>query len=221
MVGPDVERYSWAEGMSGQYMVNIILRLTAKSGLQGISGAAMINAHGFDRSVGETLALSASRHDRPIACRARRCCGTAIAISARRRCRRRNRSSISRLWDMTARYAKLPLYQLLGGARHKILSYASTPLLDDNQAYIDYIAERQAEGFKAVKFHCWCNPARDLPLCEASAKHFAGTGMSLMLDVEQRYDLASALKVGRRLANSTSNGSRHPWSIPMSRAIAN
>ena len=55
VVGPDVERYSWAEGMSGQYMVNIVLRLTAKSGLQGISGAAMINAHSFDRSVGETL----------------------------------------------------------------------------------------------------------------------------------------------------------------------
>ena len=55
VVGPDVERYTWAEGMSDQYMVNIILRLTAKSGLQGIAGAAMITPHGFDRSVGETL----------------------------------------------------------------------------------------------------------------------------------------------------------------------
>ena len=55
VVGPDVERYTWAEGMSDQYMVNIILRLTATSGLQGIAGAAMITPHGFDRSVGEAL----------------------------------------------------------------------------------------------------------------------------------------------------------------------
>jgi L-alanine-DL-glutamate epimerase-like enolase superfamily enzyme len=198
VVGPDVERYSWAEGMSGQYMVNIVLRLTAKSGLQGISGAAMINAHSFDRSVGETLRyllpdiIGQSPAEREDIWHRHRNLGTPQVPQAQ--------SLIDiALWDMTARYAKLPLYQLLGGARHKVLSYASTPLLADNQAYIDYITERQEEGFKAVKFHCWCNPARDLPLCEASAKHFAGSGMALMLDVEQRYDLASALKVGRRL----------------------
>src|SRR5690349_19401086 len=55
VVGPDVERYTWAEGMSGQYMANIILRLTATSGLEGIAGAAMITSHGFDRATGETL----------------------------------------------------------------------------------------------------------------------------------------------------------------------
>lgn len=33
VVGPDTERYTWAEGMSDQYMVNIILRLTTSSGL--------------------------------------------------------------------------------------------------------------------------------------------------------------------------------------------
>ena len=62
---------------------------------------------------------------------------------------------------------RLPLYQLLGGARDKYSSYASTPLLADDEAYIDYVAERQEEGFKAIKFHCWCEPARDLPMCEA------------------------------------------------------
>lgn len=83
--------------------------------------------------------------------------------------------------------------------RHKILSYASTPLHVSNEAYIDYVAERRREGFKAVKFHCWCNPARDLSMCEAAARHFDGKDMNLMLDVEQRYDLAGALKVGRRI----------------------
>lgn len=198
VVGPDVERYTWAEGMTGQYMANIILRLTAESGLQGVSGAAMITAHTFDRSVGETLRyllpdiMGESPADREALWHRTRNLGTPQVPQAQ--------SLIDiALWDMAARYANLPLYQLLGGARHKILSYASTPLLADDQAYIEYVAARRAEGFKAVKFHCWCNPGRDLPMCEAAAKHFAGTGLQLMLDVEQRYDVAGALKVGRRI----------------------
>src|SRR5215470_6179329 len=55
VVGPETERYTWAEGMSEQYMANIILKLTTAGGLEGIAGAAMISSHSFDRSVGETL----------------------------------------------------------------------------------------------------------------------------------------------------------------------
>jgi len=198
VVGPEVERYTWAEGMTDQYMVNVILRLTAKSGLEGIAGAAMITSNGFDRSVGETLriilpdVIGQSPAEREGLWHRMRNLGTPMVPQAQ------SLVDIA-LWDMTARHAGLPLYQLLGGARHKILSYASTPLLADNAAYIDYVAERQREGFKAVKFHCWCNPARDLPMCEAAAAHFAGSDMALMLDVEQRYDLMGALKVGRRI----------------------
>jgi L-alanine-DL-glutamate epimerase-like enolase superfamily enzyme len=198
VVGPDVERYSWAEGMSGQYMANIILRLTARSGLQGIAGAAMITSHGFDRATGETLRHILpdiiGRHpgERELLWRQLRNLGTPVVPQAH------SLTDIA-LWDMAARHAKLPLYQMLGGARDRILSYASTPLLADNRAYIDYVGERHREGFTAVKFHCWCVPERDLPMCEAVAKHFQGQGLALMLDVEQRYDLLSATRVARRL----------------------
>ena len=47
VVAPEVERYTWAEGMTDQYMANVILRLTAASGLQGIAGAAMITSARF------------------------------------------------------------------------------------------------------------------------------------------------------------------------------
>jgi L-alanine-DL-glutamate epimerase-like enolase superfamily enzyme len=198
VVGPDVERYAWAEGMSGQYMANIILRLTTAGGLEGIAGAAMIAPHGFDRSVGETLrwllpeVMGLQPGEREAAWYRLRTLGTPEVPQAR--------SLIDiALWDMTARQANMPLYQLLGGARTKILSYASTPLLPSNEAYIDYVAERQREGYKAIKFHCWCNPARDLPMCEVAHKRFAGSGLDLMLDVEQRYDRGAALRVGRRL----------------------
>lgn len=198
VVGPETERYTWAEGMSGQYMANIILRLTTAGGLEGIAGAAMITSHTFDRSVGETLrwllpdVIGLSPAEREAAWYRLRTLGTPEVPQAR--------SLIDiALWDMAARQANMPLYQLLGGARTKILSYASTPLLPSNQAYIDYVAERQREGYKAIKFHCWCNPARDLPMCEAVHERFAGSGLDLMLDVEQRYDRNAALRVGRRL----------------------
>ncbi|MGE0007039.1 MAG: mandelate racemase/muconate lactonizing enzyme family protein [Parvibaculaceae bacterium] len=198
VVGPEVERYTWAEGMSGQYMANIILRLTGRSGLAGVAGAAMITPHGFDLSAGETLrhvlpdVIGRHPGEREILWRALRNLGTPMVPQAH--------SLIDiALWDMTARHARLPLYQLLGGARDKILSYASTPLLADTQAYIDYVGERHREGFKAVKFHCWCVPEHDVAMCEAVAKHFAGKDLALMLDVEQRYDLQGAIRVARRL----------------------
>jgi len=42
VVGPDTEKHAWAEGMAGQHMANIVLRLTTHGGLEGIAGAAMI-----------------------------------------------------------------------------------------------------------------------------------------------------------------------------------
>jgi L-alanine-DL-glutamate epimerase-like enolase superfamily enzyme len=56
----------------------------------------------------------------------------------------------------------------------------------------------QAEGFTAVKFHCWCQPNRDLALVRAARKHI-GERLSLMLDVEQRYTRAQALAAVRLL----------------------
>jgi L-alanine-DL-glutamate epimerase-like enolase superfamily enzyme len=147
LVGPDVERYTWAEGMTDQYMVNVILRLTARSGLQGLAGAAMITPHGFDRSVGEALRavlpdlIGKSSAHREALWHSLRNFGTPMVPQAH--------SLIDiALWDMAARHAGLPLYQLLGGARDRILSYASTPLLADDQAYIDYVGARASEGFK-------------------------------------------------------------------------
>ena len=70
------------------------------------------------------------------------------------------------LWDMAGKIAGLPLYRLLGGARDRVPAYASTPLLADAAAYVDYCAARLEEGFTAVKFHCWCEPSRDIPMVE-------------------------------------------------------
>jgi L-alanine-DL-glutamate epimerase-like enolase superfamily enzyme len=197
VVGPDVTRYTWAEGMAGQFMANIILRLTTRGGHQGIAGAAMITPHCFDTSVGESL-RSMLPNVIGRSCLERE----AIWYDIQGLCTPMMPQAQSlidiALWDMAAKAAGQPLWQYLGGARDRVASYASTPLLHSHQDYIDHIAARLEDGFKAIKFHCWCNPDLDLPMCEAVRAHF-GPGLALMLDVEQRYDLRSALRVGQRL----------------------
>lgn len=199
VVGPQAaERYAWAAGMAEQFMANTVLRLRTRGGREGVAGAAMCTAHGFDRSVGETLrhllpdVIGASPLHREGQWHRLRGLNTPLVPQAA------SLVDIA-LWDLAGKAAALPLWQLLGGARASVPAYASTPLLADAAAYVDYVAQRADEGFRAVKFHCWCEPARDLPMVEAVRRRFPPDQMALMLDVEQRYDRAQALAAARRL----------------------
>jgi L-alanine-DL-glutamate epimerase-like enolase superfamily enzyme len=100
------------------------------------------------------------------------------------------------LWDLAAKLAGVPLYRLLGGARESVPAYASTPLLGSEGAYVDAVAEYRDRGFRAVKFHCWCEPGRDLAMVRAVARAYPDPPVALMLDVEQRYDREAAMRVG-------------------------
>ena len=198
VVGPETERYAWALEMPDQYMANTILKLTTKGGLAGVAGAVMCSSHAFDRSVAETLryllpeVIGRSPLEREALWFRLRSLNTPLVPQAA--------SLIDiALWDLAGKLAELPLYQLLGGARDRVPAYASTPLLTDAKAYVDYCAARRAEGFTAVKFHCWCEPSRDLPMVETVHRALAGDGLALMLDVEQRYTRDQALSAARRL----------------------
>lgn len=196
-VGPETPRYAWAEGMPEQFMTNTIVRLTTRGGLEGVGAASSYSEIGFDRAVAETMrhlvphvldatplqreALWQRMHDLnlPQAPQAH----SAIDIA---------------LWDLAAKHAALPLYQMLGGARSRILSYASTPLLRDVAAYLDFVENLAGAGFTAIKFHSWCRPARDLALVRAAHERFGGK-LALMLDVEQRYTRSETLTMAREL----------------------
>ena len=198
VVGPETERYAWALEMGEQFMAQTIVRLTTKGGLQGIAGAAMCSSHSFDRSVGETLryllpeVMGRTPLEREALWYRLRTLNTPLVPQAV--------SLIDiALWDMAAKHAGLPLYRMLGGARDKVAAYASTPLLADADAYVRYVAERLDEGFRAIKFHCWCEPSRDLPMVEAVRAAFPEPSVALMLDVEQRYDRHQAARVLPRL----------------------
>lgn len=196
-VGPETPRFAWAEGMAEQFMTNTIVRVSTRDGLEGIGAAASYSETGFDRSVAETMRhqlphlLGASAHEREALWHSIHDLNLPRAPQAH--------SAIDiALWDLAAKAARLPLYRMLGARRSSILSYASTPLLPNIQAYLEFIDKLEAEGFTAVKFHCWCQPDRDLALARAARKHI-GDRLSLMLDVEQRYTRAQALPAARLL----------------------
>src|SRR3954470_4280654 len=198
VVGPETERYAWALGMAEQYMANTVLRLTTRGGLEGVAGAVMCSSHCFDRSVAETLryllpeVMGASPLEREaLWCRLRTLNTPLVPQAA-------SLVDIA-LWDLAAKAAGLPLWQMLGGARPAVPAYASTPLLADAEAYVAYAAERIEEGFRAVKVHCWCEPSRDLPMLERVRAAFGPERVALMLDVEQRYDRHRALAAAKRL----------------------
>ncbi len=198
VVEPDTERLAWSEEMHGQFMSNTIVRVTTRDGVVGAAGGSSCTGFNFDRAVAESAKLIApmylgtSVHDRALLWHRTRNLNvpfSPIAVAV---------LDVA-LWDAAARAAEMPLHSLLGAGRTSIASYASTPLYETAEAYVDEIGRLQEVGFTAVKFHCWCNPARDLPMCErVAAAH--GNRVALMLDVEQRYNRAQAHWAARVLS---------------------
>ena len=198
VVAPKVERYTWSHDLPEQYMTNTIVRVYTDDGAEGVGAVSNYTSFDYDRYTAETL-----RHLVPI-------------LIGRDPLQRETiwRDLLSRvfpltpgalasidiaLWDLMGRVANLPIYQLLGGARDRIQSYASTPLLEDVPAYLRFIDERLAEGFRAIKFHTWCIPDRDLELARAVRKQHPGDDVQFMLDVENNYDRLAALRVAEEL----------------------
>jgi L-alanine-DL-glutamate epimerase-like enolase superfamily enzyme len=199
-VGPETKRYTWATDHTEQFVTNTIARITTKGGLEGIGGAMSMSEFGFSAGVAETMRVMAPRLigasplDREsIWYRLRPSFDLPLAPQV-------NSIIDIALWDLVAKHEGLPLHQMLGGPRSKILSYASTPLLHTAEAYVDYVAVLQEQGFKAIKFHCWCEYDLDLAMARAVHARFGDSGIRFMLDVEQRYSREEALRAGQELS---------------------
>ena len=198
VVGPQVQRFTWSHDLPEQYMTNTVVRIFSDDGVEGFGGVSNYTSYAHDRYTAETL-----RHLVP-------------ALIGRDPLDREAlwRSLWSRvfplapgalavvdiaLWDLLGKTSNLPIYQLLGGTRRQIPSYASTPMLEDVAAYLDFVDQLLEQGFGAVKFHCWCVPDRDLELARAVRERHAPDRLALMLDVENNYDWDSALRVAKEL----------------------
>lgn len=101
-------------------------------------------------------------------------------------------------WDVVAKLAGLPLFQLLGGQRKPIKAYASLGLdgIDPGQRLA---ADAVARGFGAVKIKLgYASLAQDLEVARA-IRAAVGPGVDLMADYNQSLSVQEAIRRGRAL----------------------
>jgi len=102
------------------------------------------------------------------------------------------------LWDITAKKAGMPLYQLLGGSRNRVQAYASTVTYDTTEDYLrvaDYCLE---QGYRAIKLHAWGDARADAKLCRTLRRH-VGDDVRLMYDGSAGFDLTDSIYLGKAL----------------------
>jgi L-alanine-DL-glutamate epimerase-like enolase superfamily enzyme len=101
------------------------------------------------------------------------------------------------LWDLAAKGAGLPLHQFLGGSRDEIPGYASLPVSDSVEAFIEQIDAAVSAGFGCVKLHVWGQPHLDAALVRSVRDSFPD--LEVMLDGEGVYDRRGAAYVAAAL----------------------
>ncbi len=198
VVAPPVARSTWAYDLPEQYMTMVLVTIRTDEGLEGYGCTTTFTDQDFDRAVGESLRplLSGLIGADPLAREALwqqlRPRTLPISFGAR--------AAVDiALWDILGKVAGLPLYQILGGMRNRIRSYASTPLLPDMAAYMAYIDDVLAQGFRGIKFHAWGLPDKDLELCRAVRRLHPEADIEFMFDAEGNYDYIGALRTAQEL----------------------
>ncbi len=106
----------------------------------------------------------------------------------------------SACWDLAAQGAGLPLWKFLGGGRNRIPTYASSGLWLD-YSVDELLAEARrflAEGHRAMKIRLGRAPREDLERVRR-VREAIGPEVHLLADVNQGWDEATAIRVGREL----------------------
>ncbi len=190
-------RPRWAEYLNDIFTTNTICRITTEDGYVGIGGGITYCEERFDPSLMETAILyvpgliGKSALDREEIWNYMSLRPTLIPLPAM--------SIIDiALWDLVGKYSKLPIYQLLGACRDKMISYASTPLFDTNEEYKAYVRETIDAGFKAIKIHSYTVFKKDLELIDFLQKEFGGE-VEFMLDVDGQYTKNEALIMAKKI----------------------
>ncbi|HYZ01545.1 MAG TPA: enolase C-terminal domain-like protein [Candidatus Binatia bacterium] len=110
------------------------------------------------------------------------------------------------LWDIAGKLVDAPVWQLLGGWRDRLPSYASTHHgdgapggLNSPEAFAEFALECKELGYPAMKIHPWGNPSIPREVANVRAVRSAvGEDFDLMLDPACEYNtFADTLKVGR------------------------
>ena len=189
-------RYSGQE--DAWYAVNNILRIKTADGFEGISGVDSYHKGGFsDEHLLEMQGVAADL----VALRSL----DPVKISSMLKRTRPDLSDEVRasidiaLWDLAARKADRPLYEMLGAKRDSIQTYASLPFYDSLPEYVEAVYQYAKLGYTTFKFHVWGSIEEDLRLVKSVQQEFAGSEYRFMIDLEGAYDLEDALRLGEKM----------------------
>ena len=189
-------RYSGRE--HAWHVVNNILRITTADGFEGISGVdTYYDAEFGDQALLELRSVAADlialQSLDPVVV-------GAMLERSRLELSDEARASIDiALWDLAARRADRPLYQLLGAQRDSMEPYASLPFYDTLPEYVDAVNEYARLGYRAFKFHVWGSIEEDSPLVALIQQTFADSGYRFMIDLEGAYGIEDALRLGEEM----------------------
>ena len=106
------------------------------------------------------------------------------------------------LWDLKAKAAGLPLWQLLGGAVHERVRAYNTDIgwlsLSD-QALVAGACQAVEQGFTGIKIKVGSTPQRDLRRL-AAVRRAIGPAITLAIDGNGKWDLPTCLRFCRAAA---------------------
>ena len=197
-IGPNGKKISWSSFLGPMNEAMIVTRLTFDTGLQGIAGLTTYTEHEFDQTAFQSAVLMSpfllGRHLGEIA---------EIHQDMQAKYIPLKHLSCSlfdiALHDAKAKSLGLPIYKMLGAEQEKIRAYASSPVFDSIEAYLEYCHDMLAQGFNAIKIHPPCVYETDRTLVEALQAEFSERKIGWSLDVDANYSLEQALNMGQLL----------------------
>ena len=181
-----------------KYEVNNILRITTADGFEGVSGVDTFYDDGFsDEHAVELQGVAAALVELesldPVEV------GKLLEQSHPGLSDAARSSVDIALWDLAAQKADCPLHELLGAKRTAMETYASFPFYDSRPEYIDAVEQHARLGYTTFKFHVWGSIEEDLLLVELLKRTFADAHYRFMIDIEEKYDLEDATRLGKQM----------------------
>lgn len=197
-IGPDGERVTWSSHLGPVYEALIVARLSLSNGVGAIAGTTTYTEHEFDRATFQSAALMA-----PFVLGRDAFDIHAAYADMRKRYVPLGHLATSlfdiALHDGKAKSEDLPLYRVLGNARHNVPAYASSPLLPTDQAYVDYCHDMLKLGYRAIKIHPNCVFDDDVRLVKHLVEEFSESEITFSLDADGMYSFDQALRMGKTL----------------------
>ena len=194
-VGTESTTARYSGGSETWKQVNNILRITTADGFEGISG---VDSYHLEEFSAEHLLELQGVADDLLALQSL----DPVEVGSMLKRTRPDLSDASRssidiaLWDLAARKADRPLYELLGAKRDSIVPYASLRFYDSLPEYIEAVNEYAKLGYMTFKFHVWGLIEEDSRLVQLVRQTFSDSPYRFMIDLEGAYGLEDALSLG-------------------------